>query len=62
MVAILKDTGKSPQSEINAMKIRSLINLGLCHHHLSGISRSNEKTNAIVKSKEFFQKALYLAK
>ena len=51
-----------PQKETNEMKVRSLINLGLCFHYLSGVAKSNEKSIANGKSKEFFEKALYLAK
>ena len=62
IVARLKEEEKVAQKEINEMKIRSLINLGLCFHHISNIAKSKEKHAANVNSKEFFQKALYLAK
>ena len=62
IVARLKEDEKVPQKETNEMKVRSLINLGLCFHYLSGVAKSNEKSIANGKSKEFFEKALYLAK
>ena len=62
IVARLKEEEKVPQKETNEMKIRSLINLGLCFHHLSDILKPNEKKFANDKSKEFFEKAMFLAK
>ena len=62
MVARLGDANQVPQKETNEMKVRSLINLGLSFHHFSNVTKAHEKSVANEKSKEFFEKAMYLAK
>ncbi|CAK8672572.1 unnamed protein product [Clavelina lepadiformis] len=60
-VATLMEEGTVNKKEIIGMKIRSLLNLGLCFSYLSGISRVEDKNKSSTKSKDYLQKALYLS-
>nr|CAB3267167.1 tonsoku-like protein [Phallusia mammillata] len=57
----LTDDDKVPSKELNEMRIRSFINLGLCHHQLSCAVTGEEKATVSARSAEYFQKAILLA-